>query len=178
MPSTTLSSFYQQHHGWLWAWLRQRLECSDTAADLAQDTFVRLLTCSTPPRFFTVAQARGYLCTTAKHLCLNLWRRQEIERAWLETLSASPEELHPSAEHQAAVMEALEEISLMLQALHPNTAKAFLLAVVCQMTDDAVGTELGISGRMVRKHVAKAMLICLQLQARFTARELPLYAEH
>ena len=29
---------YLEHHGWLLGWLRRRLECSETAADLAHDT--------------------------------------------------------------------------------------------------------------------------------------------
>lgn len=34
---------YLDHHGWLHGWLRRRLDCTDTAADLAHDTFLRLL---------------------------------------------------------------------------------------------------------------------------------------
>lgn len=167
-----IGNLYQNHHGWLRGWLYGRLGCSESAADLAHDTFVRLLSSTGNPRFNTPAQARVYLRTTAKNLCINRWRRQEIERAWLETLANSPEEHYPSAERQATVLEALEEISRMLQSIPQKTAQAFLLAVVCQMTDDAVGAELGISGRMVRKHVAKAMLQCLQLHARETLSEL------
>jgi RNA polymerase sigma-70 factor (ECF subfamily) len=167
-----IGSLYLNHNSWLRSWLRQRLHCSETAADLAQDTFLRLLASSTQHRFGTIAQARSYLRTTAKNLCINRWRRQEIERAWLETLEASPSAYAPSAERQVIVLQALDEISAMLQALAPKTSRAFLLAAVCQMTDKEVGVELGISDRMVRKHVAKAMLACLKLQARHTAAEL------
>ena len=34
---------YRQQHSWLTRWLRLRLNCSQSAADLAQDTFLRLL---------------------------------------------------------------------------------------------------------------------------------------
>ena len=34
---------YQSHHAWLRGWLRSRVGCGEHAADLAQDTFVRLL---------------------------------------------------------------------------------------------------------------------------------------
>jgi len=40
VPLTTL---YSEHHGWLFAWLRGKLGNRTEAADLAQDTFLRLL---------------------------------------------------------------------------------------------------------------------------------------
>lgn len=163
---------YSDHHAWLYDWLRRRLGGTAEAADLAHDTFVRLLGSQTRQRFDSIAEARAYLRTTAQNLCINLWRRQEIEQAWLDTLTATPEAHYPSAERQAIVLQALEEISAMLHALSPKAARAFTLAVVCAMTDDEVGVELGISGRMVRKYVAQAMLACLTLRARQTADEL------
>ena len=136
---------YSEHHNWLKGWLSQRLG-SD--------------------------QERSYLRATAKNLCIDLWRRKEIEKAWHDTLSSYPEETAPSAERQVAVLEALEEINLMLSELPAKAAKAFLLAVVCQMTDAETAVQLGVSDRMVRKYVAKAMLACLKLQASQTTREL------
>ncbi|VXC77278.1 RNA polymerase subunit sigma [Pseudomonas sp. 8Z] len=174
----SLERLYCDHHGWLQAWLRGRLGRACDAADLAHDTFLRLLSGASQPRFSSMLEARAYLRTIAKNLCINLWRRQEIERAWLETLETLPQEQYPSAERQAAVLQALEEISGMLQSLSAKAARAFTLAVVCQMTDDEVGAELGISGRMVRKYVAQAMLACLMLRAGETVaalRQEPLY---
>lgn len=166
-----VESLYLHHHGWLQGWLRRRLGSAADASDLAHDTFVRLLT-GRSVHFDSAAAARAYLRTTAQNLCINLWRRQEIERAWLQILAHTPEAHYPSQERQAIVLQALEEIGAMLASLSPKAARAFTLAVVCGMTDDEVGAELGISGRMVRKHVARAMLGCLSLRARDTAAEL------
>nr|WP_286206638.1 sigma-70 family RNA polymerase sigma factor [Thauera linaloolentis] len=163
---------YNEHHGWLHGWLRCRLGCAAEAADLAHDTFVRMLGGNAQQRFDSMAEARAYLRATAQNLCINLWRRQEIERAWLDTLAVTPRDHYPSAERQVIVLQALEEISTMLHALSPKAVRAFTLAVVCDMTDNEVGAELGISGRMVRKYVAQAMLGCLALRARQTADEL------
>ena len=174
----SLETLYCEHHGWLQGWLRRRLGHACDAADLAHDTFLRLIGGASQPRFSSMAEARAYLRTTAKNLCINLWRRQEIERAWLDTLAALPQEQCPSAERQAVVLQALEEIGDMLQALPVKAARAFMLAVVCEMSDDEVGAELGVSGRMVRKYVARAMLACLLLRASETAtalRQEPLY---
>ena len=38
-----ISTLYAGHHGWLQGWLRSRLGNAFDAADLAQDTFVRIL---------------------------------------------------------------------------------------------------------------------------------------
>lgn len=43
MPPQSLETLYADHHGWLRGWLGRRLGNSSDAADLAQDTFLRLL---------------------------------------------------------------------------------------------------------------------------------------
>ena len=61
IPQADIQSLYQDHHGWLQGWLRRRLGCAADAADLAHDTFVRLLNKSAFPRFDSFAEARAYL---------------------------------------------------------------------------------------------------------------------
>ena len=41
--SDAVSGLYHAHHGWLYAWLRKKLNCSHNAADIAHDTFVRVM---------------------------------------------------------------------------------------------------------------------------------------
>ena len=38
-----VQTLYCHHHGWLQSWLRRKLGCTHQAADLAHDTFVRVL---------------------------------------------------------------------------------------------------------------------------------------
>nr|WP_242467228.1 sigma-70 family RNA polymerase sigma factor [Ectothiorhodospira shaposhnikovii] len=167
----TIEHLYDDHHAWLQGWLRHRLGNAADAADLAHDAFLRLLT--KPRRFDSAPEARSYLCTMANGLCVDLWRRRRIEQAWLDVLAARPEDLVPSAEHQAIVLEALLEIDAMLHSLPPKVANAFVMAVGCEMTDREVAEELGVSTRMVRKYVARAMLYCIRLDARQAVEELP-----
>lgn len=164
-PLAPLDHLYQEHHSWLRQWLGRRLGCHADAADLAHDAFLRLLLKPVQPVFDNTLAARGYLRKIANGLCINLWQRREIEQAWLDALAAQPEQFARSAEHCATVLQALQEVGQMLIGLPGKAAQAFVLAVVCQMTDKEVAVELGVSDRMVRKYVAKAMLACLQLQA-------------
>ena len=163
----SVQELYCEHHGWLQGWLRHRLGNAFDAADLAQDAFVRLL--KNPREFASVPQARVYLRTMANGLCIDLWRRREIEQAWLDTLANRPEALAPSAEEQAMVLEALQEIDVLLANLSPKASRAFVLAMGCQMTHQEVAQELGVSSRMVGTYIAQAMFECMKLEARHLA---------
>lgn len=170
--SLAIEDLYDDHYSWLRSWLSQRLGSAPDAADLAHDAFLRLILKPAPRGFNSFGEARGYLCAMARGMCINLWHRREIEQAWLDTLAARPEEYSPSAERQAMVLEALNEVGAMLLALPTKAARAFLLTEACQMTQKEVADELGVSTRMVRKYIAQAMLKCMQLQARETAVDL------
>lgn len=162
-----VKTLYTDHHSWLQGWLRYRLRDASDAADLAHDTFLRLI--ARPRDFDSSQHARAYLRTIAKGLCIDLWRHREIERAWLDTLLAQPEAYAPSAEEQTAVLQALHEIDAMLGQLPPKAARAFVLATACGMTHQEVAHALGVSSRMVGHYIAQAMLHCMQLEARHLA---------
>ena len=65
MPSSHLSvqRLYSDHHGWLKNWLRGRLGNAADAADLAQDTFLRLLA---RREQLEIATPRAFLRTIAR----------------------------------------------------------------------------------------------------------------
>lgn len=157
-----LHRLYRDHHGWLYNWLRGRLGDAADAADLAQDAFLRLLV--RPREFDGFDGERAYLSTMARGLCVDLWRRREIERAWLAVQAGRPEAVHPSAERHAIVIETLCEIDAMLRRLPWRTAEAFLMAMAYGMSDAEIAAELQVSDRMVRKYVAQAMLHCISLK--------------
>lgn len=170
-PHPTIEHLYEDHSQWLQGWLRRRLGNAADAADLAHDAFVILLT--RPRRFDSTPKARAYLRSMANGLYVDLRRRQAIEQAWLEALAARPAAVAPSAEHQAMVLQALHEIDTMLRSLPPRTARAFMLAVACDMTHKEVAAALGVTTRTITNHIARAMLHCLRLEARQVAEELP-----
>jgi RNA polymerase sigma-70 factor (ECF subfamily) len=167
-----IDTLYVDHHPWLRGWLQRRLGNAADAADLAHDAFLRLIVKPAPRGLASVGEARAYLRSMAQGMCINLWRRREIEQAWLDTLAAQPEQFAPSAERQAIILEALHEMSTLLQEMPAKAAKAFLMVTVCEMTSSEVAEELGVSSRMVRKYVAQTMLRCLQMQAARTVTGL------
>ncbi len=162
-----ISQLYNHHHGWLHGWMRKRVGCHEAAADLAHDTFLRLLT--KPPQPHSFSGARRYLRTVADGLCIDMWRRKSVEKAWLETLAARPEGVGLSPEDHAVVIETLCEIDEMLSRLPDNVATAFILSQVEGLTYKQIAVQLGVSDRMVKKYMARAMLECVLIEARFDA---------
>ena len=156
-----LHRFYADHHGWLNGWLRRQLGCSQRAADLAQDTFVRVL--SKDDDMAAIREPRAYLHTIAKGLLINHWRRRQIEQAYLDALALQPEPVAPSPESQALIVETLLRIDAMLAQLPTRVRSAFLMSQLHGMTYAAIASELGVSERMVKKYMSQAMLHCLIL---------------
>lgn len=160
-----LDSLYHHHYGWLRDLLRRRLGSACDAADLAHDVFVHLLV--RPREFDSFSGARAWLSTVAKGLCIDLWRRREIERAWLATLAAQEGEA-PSAEDQAIVIEALCQVDALLQRLPAKVARAFLLSQLEGLTYREIAEILAVSERMVKKYMAQAILHCALFESEFS----------
>ena len=152
-----LTELYSDHHGWLQGWLRRRLGCSHQAADLAQDTFVRLIVSGRLP---APDSSRAYLTQIAKGLMVDLYRRRQLEQAYLDALSHLPEPQVPSAEERALVVETLLRIDALLRQLPAPVREAFLLSQFDGLTYSEIATRLAISPATVRKYMLKAATAC------------------
>ena len=156
-PSNTVEVLYLDHHSWLTGWLRRKLGCPHSAADLAQDTFMRLLSARETP---SIAEPRAFLTVVAKRVLFNHYRRQDLERAYLQALADMPEQLVPSEEERAIILQTLMELDQLLDGLPTPVKRAFLLAQVDGMSYADIGAQLGISIATVKRHLNKAALRC------------------
>lgn len=161
--SSTLAveRMYVDHHRWLDHWLRGKLGNAADAADLAQETFIRVLCAQVQAE---IREPRAYLATIASRLVANLYRRRTLERAYLEVLAGLPEDSLPSLEEQALMREALLEMDRMLDGLGAKVKQAFVLAQFEGATYADIAARLGISVRSVASYVARAMAHCVMLQ--------------
>lgn len=158
--SDCVGTLYQTHHAWLTGWLRRKLGDQHDAADLAHDTFVRVLQSRLAA---TLQEPRSYLATIARGLIVDLWRRRALEQAYLQVLETLPPEHHPSLEAQALIQEQLVQLDRLLNGLGPTVKRAFLLSVIEGATYPAIAQRLGVSERTVSNYMAKAMERCCLL---------------
>lgn len=155
-----LSALYSEHHGWLQGWLRKKLGCVFEAADLAQDTFVRIAAQSA---LENLREPRAYLTTIAHGLMVNQLRRHKMERDYLEALAQMPVQETPSPEVQAILLETLLEIDAMLDGLPAKVRIAFLMVQLEGASHAEIAQRLGVSVSSVRKYIMRALAHCLSV---------------
>ncbi|MFT0139396.1 sigma-70 family RNA polymerase sigma factor [Alcanivoracaceae bacterium MT1] len=152
-----LGTLYVDHHGWLSSWLQARLGCSHTAADLAQDTYVRLLVRGYLPE---PEQSRRHLRRIASGLMIDHHRRRRIEAAYRDALSALPEPEVPSEETRAEVIDTLVRIDALLHKLPAKPRRAFLLSRLDGLSYPQIAQRLDVSVSSVEKYIARALEAC------------------
>ncbi|SFA80727.1 RNA polymerase sigma-70 factor, ECF subfamily [Pseudomonas sp. NFIX10] len=118
---------------------------------------MRVLTTRDPQ---PVLEPRAFLTTIAKRVLFNHYRRQDLERAYLDTLAQLPEQVAPSEEERAIILQTLTELDQLLDGLPRAVKQAFLLAQVDGLAYNEIARELGISLATVKRHLNKAAMRC------------------
>ena len=152
-PMHHVQQLYAGHHAWLLSRLQARLRNTAEAQDVASETFLRVV--ASPQPVAAVEEPRAFLTTIAKRLLFTLWRRRELERAYVEALAHRPEDLAPSPEERAVVLETLDTIAQALDGLPLKARQAFLLSQIDGLTYQAIAGQLQISHSTVRRHMAE-----------------------
>lgn len=156
-----VGDLYACNHPWLLTWLSKKLACPFDAADLAQETFIKI---AHSANVEVIKTPRAFLTTTATRLLIDLLRKRNIERKYLEALYqqqannfiATPEQIKES-------IETLNEIAALLEGLPEKVYRAFLLCRLDGLSYAEIGNELGVSTSMVKQYIARAMVHCYQV---------------
>lgn len=160
LDHSALHQLYSDHNSWLKGWLRVRLGNAADASDLAQDTFIRVMTArSTVP----IREPRGYLSAIARSLLIDKSRRRAIEQAYLQALALRPEPVEVSPEVRLSIIEMLMAIDSLLDDLGPRTREIFLAVQLEGLNYVAAGERFGVSVTTVKNHLIRAMTQCLLL---------------
>jgi RNA polymerase sigma-70 factor (ECF subfamily) len=154
-----IEALYSGHHSWLYATLKRKLGNAMDAADLAQDTFTRILA----SQVTVIDQPRAYLTCVAKGILVNWYQRKALERAYLEALALVPQQEAPSPQAHFMVMETLHEIDAMLDSLPSLVKRTFLLSQLNGLKYDTIAEQLGVSLITVKRYMKQAFVQCLML---------------
>lgn len=153
------ADLYAAHHSWLQEWLRRRLGCRHDAADLAHDTFVRVLAGRNKG---VLREPRAFLTTLAQRTLFSFWRRRDLERAYLDSLQWLPTAGVPSEESKAIVVEALVHIDSVLHRLPAKARQAFLYSQLDELNYAQIAQRVGVSVMTVRRYMKQAITLCVK----------------
>jgi RNA polymerase sigma-70 factor (ECF subfamily) len=157
-----IDELYKNHRGWLHQWLRQKLGNTEQAADLVQDTFIKLL--QTRDELLGIKEPRAYLTSIAKNLLIDQVRRKRIEQAYLDGLSQMEYMLDAvaSPEDQMQIIQALEQLCKALEGVSAKAQQAFILHYLEGYTHKETAQQLGVSSKMIQKYLASCLVQCYQ----------------
>lgn len=157
----TIETLYRRHHGWLQGWLCRKLGDAGDAADLAQDTFVRLL--AGRQGVVLREEPRALITHIAKGLLVDHWRRRAVQQAYLDAIAHLPKPQVPSPETGLIIVQALVQIDAMLQGLPAFTREFLLMAQLDGLTLAQISACSGKPQITVRRHLQKALVACMAL---------------
>ena len=139
-----------------------RVRNATDVADLAQEVFLRLLRVE---RHDKIRSPEAYLFTIASHVLHQHALNQATTPESVDITDPLVDQ-RLGVESDPGVQRDLEErmkgVSQALEQVAPNARACFLLHCRDGWTLEEIGTRLGVSRSMVKKHIAKAVLHCRQ----------------
>lgn len=156
--SLALEALYREHQPWLLGRLRRRLGNPADAEDVTAETFTQVVESGAA---MELQEPRAFLTTIAKRILFHLWRRQDLEHAYLQTLMAQPEAVALSVEEQALLVEAIAQIDHALAHLPIPVKTAFLYSRLDGLTYPEIAGKLGVSLATVERYMKRALLQCM-----------------
>ena len=139
--------------------LTKRLKCPEAAADLTQETYLRLQQRDTHS---PVDNARALAFHIAMNLAVDYQRKVAVRNRYLvdEAIDTVSEVIPSCPERTMIARQRLEILKTALDELPPDCRTVFLLHGVEGLKYAEIADRLGISISMVGKHLARAMTHC------------------
>ncbi len=166
MAQRNLKGLFQAHGRELELFLTRQVDCPATAADLTQETFIRI---AQQPLEAGSRNARSYLFRIARNLAIDHFRqesRRRTEATPADALAAVRDET-PAADRTLEARQRLQRLETALARLPARTQEIFRLSRIEGLTYLEIAAELGISESSVQKHLARALEVAMR------ARRLP-----
>ena len=142
--------------------LQQRIRCADTAADLIQDIYLKLMLLKPPPSSET--EVRAWLFTVASNLSIDHIRLHKRRSELLDQYLGNETEVdHRQApERLVQAQDQLQQIQSALADLPYQCADILYLSRVEGLTHVEIAGQLNISVSWVEKQLARALIHCRQ----------------
>ena len=154
-----LATPFISHYDELFAFVRRRVRCPSLAADIVQETYVRLANARLSA---AVENPRALLYRIAGNLAIDHIRQEKARAKYLtaEPPDETVADTQPSAERTVAAKQRLAALIRNVDDLPPRCRQVFILRKLHGLGQAEIAKSLGISRNMVEKHLRNALLHC------------------
>ncbi|MBK5000308.1 RNA polymerase sigma factor [Pseudomonas sp. S31] len=159
-PVSGLLASFQEHYDDLLQFLTRRMSDRQRAADVAQETYLKLA--KIDEQAVTVLHARSFIFRVASNLAIDALRREQRLAASHEDSDSAGEVACPAPAPEATLLarERLQMLDEALLQLPDNARQALLLNRVEGLTQAQIAQRLGVSESMVAKYIGQALRHC------------------
>lgn len=151
--SEALAEISRKHYAALVRFLSVRTGSVHDAEEIVQEAFAKMLALHRPG---TISFLASYVWRVAVNLAADRRRQRVLHERCISALP-QVETREASAESHVEARERLSIVERAIEKLPARCLEAFILHVLNGLTFDEVGREMGISGRMAQKHLARAL---------------------
>jgi RNA polymerase sigma-70 factor (ECF subfamily) len=152
-----ISRLFSEHNESLIQFLATRLRSVQEAKEVAQEAYVRLLSLEDSG---AVSFLRAFLFKTAANLAVDRIRSRNRQRQVLDAGLCDEAREAPTPDREAATAQEVAIVRRLIGELPPKCRRAFLLHRVHGAEFSEIAKEMGLSERMVRHYVLRAVLYC------------------
>jgi len=153
-PSSS-EELFRRHSGELLRFFVRQTRCSELAADLRQETWLRLQ----GRRAEEIGNVRAFLYRVARNLLIDHHRQQLVRPQWApidETLESDV----PEPERATEDSRRLARLQGLMQELPEHLRQALLWNRLDGLTQREIGERLGVSESMAGRYILKALEYC------------------
>ncbi len=159
-PVSGLLASFQEHYDDLLQFLTRRMNDRQRAADVAQETYLKLV--KIDEQDVPVLHARSFIFRVAGNLAIDTLRREQRQESNLGDSDAAVQVVCPAPAPEATLL-ARERLAILDEALlqlSDNARQALLLNRVEGLTQAQIAQRLGVSESMVAKYIGQALRHC------------------
>jgi RNA polymerase sigma-70 factor (ECF subfamily) len=155
----SVDQLFREHNAELVRFLRLKLQNDAEAREIAQEAYVRLLQLQNTG---AVSFLRAYLFKIAANLAVDRirdrQRGQHSREEWGPDVDVVPDPF--DIERSVLAAEELRVFMKCLDELTPKCREAFVLHRLRKLSTHEIADRLRVTPRMVRKHIARALMYC------------------
>lgn len=148
----------QRYYKELLRYFTRKAGDGDTAADVVQEAYTRIL--ALQARGGVVREPRALLYQTGRNVLVDQVSRRAAEARVLDTLALVGADCAPCAERHASARQQLDRLVALLESMPRKRSQVFILVRIHGFSYAEAARYMEISELAIERHMTRALLDC------------------